>query len=67
MRCFEDFTEGQVFELGEARITEQEILEFARRYDPQPFSARPAPSLLPCPLTSMVRLNSSPSCPTPPQ
>lgn len=37
MRYFEDFTEGQVFELGEQRITEEEILEFARRYDPQPF------------------------------
>jgi acyl dehydratase len=41
MRYFEDFTEGQVFELGEARITEAEILEFARRFDPQPFHVDP--------------------------
>ena len=37
MRYFEDFTEGQVFELGETTITESEILEFARKFDPQPF------------------------------
>src|SRR5439155_13112246 len=37
MRFFEDFAEGQVYELGEASISEAEILEFARKYDPQPF------------------------------
>ena len=37
MRYFEDFSEDQVFELGEEPITEAEILEFARRYDPQSF------------------------------
>jgi len=37
MRYFEDFAEGQVQELGEITVTEEEILEFARRYDPQPF------------------------------
>src|SRR5438132_5216213 len=36
MRYFEDFSEGQVFELGEQQITEEEILEFARRFDAQP-------------------------------
>ncbi len=41
MRYFEDFSEGQVFELGEERITEAEILEFAHRYDPQPFHVDP--------------------------
>lgn len=41
MRYFEDFQEGQVFELGEQKITESEILEFARRYDPQPFHTDP--------------------------
>jgi acyl dehydratase len=41
MRYFEDFSEGQVFELGEQRITEPEILEFARRYDPQVFHVDP--------------------------
>src|SRR5205807_2590707 len=37
MRYFEDFNSGDVFELGEAVIAEAEILEFARKYDPQPF------------------------------
>ena len=37
MRYFEDFAEGQVFELGEQQIGEEEILEFARKFDPQPF------------------------------
>ena len=37
MRYFEDFHEGDVFELGELQMTEAEILEFARRFDPQPF------------------------------
>jgi len=41
MRYFEDFSEGQVFELGEERITEAEILGFARRYDPQSFHVDP--------------------------
>ena len=34
---FEDFREGQVFELGEKTLTKQEIVAFAREYDPQPF------------------------------
>jgi acyl dehydratase len=37
MRFFEDFAEGQVYDLGEASISEAEILEFAHKYDPQPF------------------------------
>ncbi len=41
MRYFEDFTEGQVFELGEEKIAESEILEFARRFDPQRFHVDP--------------------------
>jgi acyl dehydratase len=41
MRYFEDFGEGQVFELGEQRVTESEILEFGRRFDPQPFHVDP--------------------------
>ncbi len=41
MRYFEDFSEGQVFELGEEGISEPEILEFARRYDPQSFHIDP--------------------------
>jgi acyl dehydratase len=41
MRYFEDFAEGQVFELGEETISEDEVLAFARRYDPQPFHIDP--------------------------
>ena len=37
MRYLEDFSEGQVFELGEETVREAEVLEFARRYDAQPF------------------------------
>ena len=36
-RYFEDFRAGEVIEYGDALITEEEIVEFARRYDPQPF------------------------------
>jgi acyl dehydratase len=41
MRYLEDFSEGQVFELGEEMIREQEILDFARRFDAQPFHIDP--------------------------
>jgi acyl dehydratase len=41
MRYLEDLREGQVFELGEETIREQEILEFARRFDAQPFHVDP--------------------------
>jgi acyl dehydratase len=41
MRYFEDFAEGQVYELGEANLSEAEILEFARKFDPQPFHVDP--------------------------
>ena len=34
---FEDFEPGQVYELGSTTVTEEEIVEFARRFDPQPF------------------------------
>ena len=34
---FEDFEEGQVYELGEKTLTKEEIVAFAREYDPQPF------------------------------
>lgn len=34
---FEDFPVGETLEIGRHTITESEILEFARRYDPQPF------------------------------
>ena len=39
---FEDFTEGQVIELGPlAPLTEKEIIGFAREWDPQPFHVDP--------------------------
>ncbi len=37
MRYFEDFMEGQVVELGTRVVTREEILAFAREFDPQPF------------------------------
>ncbi|MBX3592777.1 MAG: MaoC family dehydratase [Burkholderiaceae bacterium] len=36
-RYFEDFRPGEVIEFGDYLVTEEEIVEFARRYDPQPF------------------------------
>jgi len=36
-RYFEDYTVGEIAEFGDYPITEQEIVEFATRYDPQPF------------------------------
>lgn len=40
---FEDFTEGQVIELGTIpSLTEEEIITFARQWDPQPFHIDPA-------------------------
>lgn len=41
MRYLEDFSEGQVFELGEETVSEREIIEFARRFDAQPFHIDP--------------------------
>jgi acyl dehydratase len=41
-RYFEDFAAGQVVELGSHAVTEAEILDFARRFDPQPFHVDPA-------------------------
>jgi len=34
---FEQFAAGAVFRAGPRAVTEDEIVEFARRYDPQPF------------------------------
>jgi len=33
---FEDFTAGQLYSLGAHRITAEEIIDFAREFDPQP-------------------------------
>jgi acyl dehydratase len=34
---FEDFAPGDVYEFGSHTVTADEIVEYARRYDPQPF------------------------------
>ena len=34
-RCFEDYPPGAVFECDDISVTEAEIIEFARKYDPQ--------------------------------
>lgn len=41
-KYFEDFSVGDVFHLGEVEVTEEAIIEFAERYDPQPFHIDPA-------------------------
>lgn len=41
VRWFEDFSPGMVTEFGDHVITEDEIIGFARRYDPQPFHTDP--------------------------
>jgi acyl dehydratase len=36
-RYFEDYTPGHIYELGSVTLSESEIVEFARQYDPQYF------------------------------
>ena len=36
-RYFEDYVPGSVYEFGSITVEEQDIIEFARLYDPQPF------------------------------
>jgi acyl dehydratase len=36
VRMFEDFQPGMVFQLGSYTLDRDELVEFARRYDPQP-------------------------------
>ena len=38
---WEDFQPGQRIELGSRAVTEEEIVEFARTWDPQPFHVDP--------------------------
>ena len=40
-RYWEDFEPGQVYELGTRTITEEELVAFAREWDPQPFHVDP--------------------------
>jgi acyl dehydratase len=41
MRYYEDFTVGEITDLGPVSVSEEEIVEFASRYDPQPFHIDP--------------------------
>lgn len=41
-RYFEDYIPGMVHRFGEQRVTAQDIVDFARRYDPQDFHTDPA-------------------------
>jgi acyl dehydratase len=38
---FEDFEPGQVLDLGSRSVTEDDIVAFARQWDPQPFHVDP--------------------------
>ena len=38
---WEDFTPGRVFETPTRTLSEEDILRFAREYDPQPFHTDP--------------------------
>jgi acyl dehydratase len=39
---FEDYVPGSAVTLGPVRVSREEIIEFATRYDPQPFHVDPA-------------------------
>jgi acyl dehydratase len=41
-RYWDDYEVGQKFALGSTSFTEQEIVDFARQFDPQPFHIDPA-------------------------
>lgn len=40
-RYFEDYIVGSIYEFGAMTVTEEEVVAFARRYDPQPFHIDP--------------------------
>lgn len=40
-RYWEDFRQGEVFALGTFEMTEEDIVAFARQWDPQPFHVDP--------------------------
>lgn len=42
LQYFDDFPVGERRDLGSHPVTEEEILRFAREYDPQPFHVDPA-------------------------
>jgi acyl dehydratase len=37
VRYWEDFSVGETTDLGDVEVTREEIVEFAQRFDPQPF------------------------------
>jgi acyl dehydratase len=41
MRYAEDYLPGSIFDLGEATLSEAEIIAFAQQWDPQPFHINP--------------------------
>ena len=41
MRWFEDFEVGSTVEVGPVTVSEEEILAFAKQFDPQPFHVDP--------------------------
>ena len=41
MRYFEDFIVGEANELGSRTLSQEQIIAFAREYDPQPFHVDP--------------------------
>ena len=41
MRYFEDFIVGEAHELGSRTLSQDQIIAFAREYDPQPFHVDP--------------------------
>jgi acyl dehydratase len=41
LRYFEDFAVGEVYELGVRSLSQEQIIAFARDYDPQPFHVDP--------------------------
>lgn len=41
VRCFEDFSQGAEYALGTARLTERDIVAYARDFDPMPFHQDP--------------------------
>ena len=43
-RYWDDYEVGQTFPLGSTTFTEQEIVEFGRQFDPQPFHVDPEAS-----------------------
>lgn len=40
-RYFEDYIVGSVYEFGAITVTEEELIDFAKKYDPQPFHVDP--------------------------